>query len=81
MFESWVLGFLVGEEWEWGLFLAAARAFDMRVSKAEGGGEVDMAVLDFLRFKFKVKGVGEKLKLFGRVNTVERGARLRDLHV
>lgn len=79
MFESWVLGFLVAEEWEWGLFLAAARAFDMRVSKAEGGGEVDMAVLDFLRFK--VKGVGEKLKLFGRVNTGERGARLRDLHV
>jgi hypothetical protein len=40
--ESRVLRLLGDEDWGWGFFLAAARAPDMRASKAEGREDMAM---------------------------------------
>lgn len=78
-FESGVLRFLGEEDWAWGFFLeAAARAPDMRASKAEGREDMVVLGLGFgekagLR---KEKGLGGKREEM-RGGSTRRGERVR----
>lgn len=69
-------------DWDWGFFLAAARALDMRASKAEGREDMVGLRLDWGLGLVLGLGLDEKKELREKdLNDTERGGEKRRLRL